>query len=293
MKNLLISFSGGETSAFMAQWLDRHAGDHGYENLLFAFANTGLENEETLEFTKRCDNEWGLKTIWVESVVHHGERKGTSYRCVDFNSASRDGEPFEEVIKKYGIPNKAYPHCTRELKERPLRALARDYFNGEPYHTAIGIRSDEFDRVSPKYRENGFIYPLIHAHMIPATKKHINFFWSNQSFRLDLKGYQGNCITCWKKSDKKLFQIAKENTGAFDFMKRMEASFGRVGSEFLNDPDASDRTFFRGKRSTSDILSQSESWEGVIIDDTQDINFQLDLFQNESCEVFSECRFEN
>jgi 3'-phosphoadenosine 5'-phosphosulfate sulfotransferase (PAPS reductase)/FAD synthetase len=45
MKNLLVSFSGGETSAFMAQWLNNHYEGLGYENIVFVFANTGLENE--------------------------------------------------------------------------------------------------------------------------------------------------------------------------------------------------------------------------------------------------------
>lgn len=62
--------------------------------------------------------------------------------------------------------------------------------------------------------------------MIPTNKPMINFYWKNMPFRLELKGYQGNCKTCWKKSDKKLYQIAKENPNAFDFMKRMEDKYG-------------------------------------------------------------------
>ena len=62
--------------------------------------------------------------------------------------------------------------------------------------------------------------------MKPMTKKMINFYWQNMPFRLKLKGYQGNCVTCYKKSDKKLFQIAKENPKAFDFFDRMEKQYG-------------------------------------------------------------------
>jgi hypothetical protein len=75
-----------------------------------------------------------------------------------------------EMIKKYGIPNQAFPHCTRETKQVPINKFAKDYFNGEPYWTAQ-----------------------------PITKQKINFWWKQQDFRLELKGYQGNCVTCWKK----------------------------------------------------------------------------------------------
>ena len=57
-KKLLVSFSGGETSAFMAQWLWKHKQDE-YE-MLFVFANTGQEKEETLQFVDKCENE-----IWI------------------------------------------------------------------------------------------------------------------------------------------------------------------------------------------------------------------------------------
>jgi hypothetical protein len=231
-KNLLVSFSGGETSAFMAQWLNNHYEEYGYENIVFVFANTGLENEQTLEFVERCDKHFKLNVQWVEADVQQGLRKGTGFYRTDFDNASRRGEPFEAIIKKYGIPNQAFPHCTRELKQAPIKVFGKDWFNGEKYHTAIGIRQDEADRMNAKAKEMGFIYPLISSKMIPATKPMINFFWKQMHFRLELKGYQGNCATCWKKADKKLYQIAQENPKAFEFMAEMERKYPRVGNEF-------------------------------------------------------------
>jgi hypothetical protein len=231
-KNLLVSFSGGETSAFMAQWLNNHYEEYGYENIVFVFANTGLENEQTLEFVERCDKHFKLNVQWVEADVQQGIRKGTGFYRTDFDNASRKGEPFEAIIKKYGIPNQAFPHCTRELKQAPIKAFGKDWFNGEKYHTAIGIRQDEADRMNAKAKEMGFIYPLISSKMIPATKPMINFYWRSMPFRLELKGYQGNCATCWKKADKKLYQIAQENPKAFEFMAEMERKYPRVGNEF-------------------------------------------------------------
>jgi hypothetical protein len=236
-KNLLVSFSGGETSGFMAQWIKKHLEDS-YDRVVYVFANTGLENEQTLEFVQQCDDYWKLNVQWVEAAVNFGERKGTGYWLTNFDYAKRNGEPFEAIIQKYGIPNQAFPHCTRELKQAPIKAFAKDWFDGEKYDTAIGIRIDEVDRINAKAKEMRFIYPLIKQDMIPATKPMINFFWKQMHFRLELKGYQGNCTTCWKKADKKLFQIYKENPKAFDFMDRMERKYPRVGFEFEKDyPD--------------------------------------------------------
>lgn len=288
-KNLLISFSGGETSAFMAQWLQKNAHEHGFTNLVFVYANTGQENEETLDFVKKCDEHFKFNTYWVEGVVHHGERKGTTHRLIDFETASRNGEPFEQIIKKYGIPNQAFPHCTRELKQNPITSFAKEYFKGEKYWTAIGIRIDEIDRMNAKRIERRFVYPLIEKSMIPFTKQKVNFFWKNQTFRLNLKGYQGNCVSCWKKSDPKLYQIAIENKTAFEFMDKMESKYPRVGAEFLKDETCVDRVFFRGHRTAKTIIEQSTQWEGFVRNDAIDYNQQLEMFESESCEVFSEC----
>jgi len=298
MKNLLVSFSGGETSAFMAQWLKNNYKKYGYENIVFVFANTGLENEETLEFVENCDVKFGLKIHWVEALVWHNERKGTGYTITDYVHAKRKGEPFEQVIKKYGIPNQVNPICTRDLKQAPINSFAKVWFNGEKYHTAIGIRNDEVDRMNDKAEKIGLIYPLIKRDMIPTTKPMINFYWKNMPFRLNLKGYQGNCTTCWKKSFKKLYQIAKENPKAFDFMDRMEQEYGnyfppqRIEKFIAEGKEVpTNIKFFRNHTSAKQILEESKNWNGIIKNDSDVYNYQLeiDLIGGESCEVFSEC----
>lgn len=286
-EKLLVSFSGGETSAFMAQWIWNNWQEK-YE-MVFVFANTGEENEETLEFVDKCSNHFGFPVTWIEANVVDGHRKGTGFKIVDFKTASRKGEPFEAVIRKYGIPNFKYPHCTRETKLQPIAAFVRS-LGWKNHYTAIGIRSDEVDRVNAKYKENKILYPLILD--IPMTKPRINLFWSKQPFRLNLKGYQGNCKTCWKKSDDKLFTIAKENPEHFDFMDRMEKTYGDVK---FNREGEFDRpfTFFRKNRSAQEILKQAEKFHGSVPDDSQNLNIQGDLFydndDNESCDIFSSC----
>lgn len=291
-KKLLVSFSGGETSAFMAIWLWLHKRDE--YDMIFVFANTGLENEETLQFIHKFALHFGIPIIWIEAIVYHNERKSNGFKIVDFQTASRNGEPFEEIIKKHGIPNKAMPHCTRELKLAPIRAYAK-CIGFEDCYTAIGIRIDEIDRMNSKWKEKRLVYPLIETSMQPMTKPKINFWWAQQPFRLELKGYQGNCVTCWKKSDHKLYTIAKENERHFLFMHKMEARYGNFTPEsrlkLITERGEAPKypiVFFRNSRSAIEIIEQSRGYTGKVIDDSE-IMPENDLFDNESCEVFSDC----
>jgi hypothetical protein len=279
-KNLLVSFSGGETSGFMAQWLNNHYREFDYKNIVFVFANTGLENEQTLEFVKRCDNHFKLNVQWVEAEPME---RGYTFKKVCFDTASRNGDTFEKFIIKEGtIPNQNAPRCTDRLKQIPIKKFTKEWFNGEKYDTAIGIRRDEIDRMNAKAKEIGLIYPLINSKMIPTNKQMVNIFWRSMPFRLELKGYQGNCATCWKKSDKKLYQIAQENPKAFEFMAEMER-------KYPFDKNGNKQVFFRKNRSALQILEEAKNWKGVIKNDADEYTYQLDLLGGESCEVFSEC----
>lgn len=115
-----ISFSGGRTSGYMTKLLLDNFSDQ-YE-FIVTFANTGMEDTRTLDFVNNCDKYFGFSTVWLEADVYHNQRKGTGFKIVTYETASRNAEPFEEVVRKYGIPNPAFPHCTRELKLAPMRA---------------------------------------------------------------------------------------------------------------------------------------------------------------------------
>jgi len=293
MKNLFISFSGGETSGYMAA-LCSMAWRGKWDQIVTVFANTGEENEETLDFVHQCDRRFGLNVVWVEAVVHSG-RKSSTHRVVNISTASRKGEPYEAVIQKYGIPNRDWPHCTRELKLQPMRSyIASLGWKPGTYETAIGIRADESRRRSPTAKQSGIIYPLMD--MQPTTKKDVNKFWMSQPFRLYLTGYQGNCKWCWKKHTPKLLAIMDEAPEKFNFPERMERLYGTVGAEYTNGIPAKNekRVFFRGHTSTIDLrnLYASKKADGTL-EDVADDSLSLpdkDLFQDqdgcvESCEV--------
>lgn len=280
-KKLLVSFSGGQTSAYMTKWCLDNLSDK-YE-IVVVFANTGKEREETLQFVHECDKRFHFNTVWVESVVNPQKRKGTSFKIVTFETASRKGEPFEEVIWKYGIPNVAFLHCTRELKTRPIHKYIKS-IGWKDYYTAIGIRIDEVDRVNSNYKKEKFVYPFVS--MLPTTKLDVNRFWLQQDFRLQLKGYEGNCDLCFKKSDRKLLTILKDNPDAATWWHLMATKYGK---EQYN--------FYRKNRSIIDLLKKSRDSFVEARDDSRDIAqyTQCELFDDldisngceESCEPFA------
>jgi len=246
---LLISFSGGKTSARMAQILTSEY-RHVWPEVIVAFMNTGWEHEKTLEYVDKCDRQYGLGVVWIEAEVNPEIGIGTGHRIVTFETASRHGEPFERVIEKYGIPNNQYPHCTRETKQVPLTSYLRSVgWGANSYNTAIGIRADEMDRISPKWiREAGAIYPLIDL----GIRKDDVLAWElTQPVRLGIPEHWGNCTWCWKKSFRKLATVAREIPGVFDFAARMEAAHKDSGR------GDGDRRFFRGRKTTADILAMA------------------------------------
>lgn len=221
--NLIISFSGGLTSTYMTRLILDSEKYAEYQKVC-VFANTGKEREETLEFVDRCDKEWGLGIVWIEADIQDFGT-GTTYKIVDFQSASRNGEPFEAVIEKYGFTNKDAPHCSRELKERPIKKFAQSLGD---WQIAIGFRADERKRMK---RKPGYIYPLIEDFTI--TNRDVKEFWNAQPFTLNLNPYEGNCDLCWKKSLAKRLRIISENPGLADWWEEQEKRDG----EYIFDRD--------------------------------------------------------
>lgn len=220
-KIYVMMFSGGRTSAILAKHLKSNPDK--YKNVIYVFLNTGKEVENTLQFVDRCDKEWGLGVIWLEALVNNEKGKGTTYKIVDFKTASRNGEPFEAMLKKYPLPNNIASNCTRELKQRPIDAYLRDNYKNNKLIRVIGIRADEAHRKSIHAQKEKIIYPLCDE--IPFNERMVREFWSKQSFDLGLKDYEGNCDLCFKKSLKKRLTIIKENPEKAKWWLDMEQKY--------------------------------------------------------------------
>lgn len=294
-KDLLISFSGGRTSAYMTKMLlDNYQDEY---NMIVVFANVGRERKETLDFVKECDKAFGFNTIWIECITNPIHGKGVSAKVVDYESADMSGKVFEEMIQKYGLPNMNAPICTRNLKSYTIKAYMRQ-LGLKKYYTAIGIRIDEIDRANPNYEKERIIYPLIS--MFPTKKTDVNKFWIDQDFDLKLKSYEGNCDCCFKKSLRKLLTIAKENPESFEWWKSMEEKYENFIPDSIKNRKHNIKLpirMYRNNMSVRDIIEASKSFNDLARDDSRDIEqySQLSLFGfdldtpngcSESCEAF-------
>jgi len=220
-KLLVCTFSGGRTSAFMGLMLKDLPKYKDFEKV-FIFANTGKELPQTLDFINKCDKEWNLNIVWLEANVINEKRVGTTFKIVDYETASRNGQPFEDMLKKYPLPNNMASNCTRELKQRPIDKFVKSLGYDEVI-TAMGIRYDERHRESNNAIKDKIIYPLIYD--VKVDNKFIRDWWDRQSFDLQLKDYEGNCDLCFKKSLKKRLTIIQENPKTAEWWLKMEQDY--------------------------------------------------------------------
>lgn len=199
----IINFSGGRTSAYMTKRLI----DEGLQNYIVTFQNTGKEMPETLDFINNCDKTWGLNIVWLEY------RQPASFEVVNYESASRNGRPFTELLQHRNsvLPNNYFRFCTLDLKINTLKRYLKSKGIDE-YTSYNGIRYDEPHRWS-KAQENTEL-PLVKWKI---TKKEVLEFWSKQDFDLQVNEPYGNCDCCFLKGKGKLAIIAKEKPELFDW----------------------------------------------------------------------------
>lgn len=280
---IVLSFSGGETSAWMSYFIWTMY--KGILDIVVIFANTGEEDERTLQFVKKCADEWGMPIVWLEADINIERGIGVRHTVVNFESATRDISLFDKAVQKYGLFNHAHPKCTQYLKSDPIKSYVRSLGWGTNYYLAIGIRADEIDRVSVNRKKNKIIYPCIEIK--PMTKKQINGFWILQPFRLGLKGYEGNCKTCWKKSEKKLIKIAQVTPQYFEGFVFLEKTYSH---HVPGDKDTTGWTFpitmFRSHKPATYYLEQAKVLDPI------DLKNENDEYE-ENCEPFTQCGIDN
>lgn len=192
---------------------------------VIAFANTGKEREETLEFVRDCETYWGLKIWWVEYMPEK-----PIYRIVDFETASRNGEPFDALTKraKY-LPNAVQRICTGDLKIKPINRLMKRHLGFTSYTKYMGIRADEVSRYL-KLKDTAEM-PLFE---FGVTKSQVRAFWDAQPFDLRIPDGWGNCDLCFQKGRSytgKLVKLIREEPERADWWIEMER---KTGARFIN-----------------------------------------------------------
>jgi 3'-phosphoadenosine 5'-phosphosulfate sulfotransferase (PAPS reductase)/FAD synthetase len=211
----VVSFSGGRTNGFMLRnILDAHGGTLP-ENGKVIFCNTGKERPQTLDFVERCSQRWAVEVIWLE----YAKAEPNKIRRVDYATASRNGEPFDQLITTKGmLPNVAHRYCTQWLKIKISNRYARHVLGWTPkrggYTNCIGLRADEprrVARVCPDKKSSPGEEPRTPMAQAGHTLADVDRFWSGQSFRLDLEPHEGNCDLCFLKGQGKLIRIMQDN----------------------------------------------------------------------------------
>lgn len=212
-----ISLSGGRTSGYMLWRVLQANGGELPPDTQVMFANTGKEMEETLEFVRDIGLHWGVPITWIE---YRADEPG--YAVVDFDSASRNGEPFAALIAKRNyLPNPVTRFCTVELKIRAMHKhlKALGWKDGDGWDQMVGIRADEPRRVakirarpSPETSLETMVLPLATA---GVTKTTVGNFWRNQTFDLGLFNNngttpEGNCDLCFLKGPKQVFSLIRK-----------------------------------------------------------------------------------
>lgn len=226
-EKVLISFSGGRTSAYMLHKILEANGDLP-DRCKVVFANTGREMPETLDFVHECSQRWNVPIIWLEY-----RKTKPKFETVSHNSASRNGEPFEELIRsaKY-IPNTMRRKCTEELKVKTIKRYLVS-LGWSNWINTIGIRVDEARRVKES-KDKRWVnwFPIYNA---GETKLDVAEFWTKQSLAFDLhlpliNGVtpQSNCDGCFLKSELKIAEMWRDHPDKMQWWSNLEKEFGHT-----------------------------------------------------------------
>ena len=215
-----ISFSGGRTSAYMLWRVIQSGGGQLPCQAIVCFANTGKEDEATLKFVQDCSEQWNVEIHWVEF-----QDADPAFKRVTFETASRDGEPFEALIRKRNyLPNPVTRFCTVELKIRSIHKYLKSLgWHHNETMDWVGMRADE-QRRAAKIADKSRI-PLVTAGI---TKSDISAFWKAQPFDLGLPNMNGvtmhgNCDLCFLKGGAQVLSLIAEKPERAIWWAKMEA----------------------------------------------------------------------
>lgn len=218
-----ISFSGGRTSGYMLWKVLEANGGKLPDQAVVCFANTGKEEEATLKFVNDCSVNWNVPITWIEFV--DDDRK---FIIVNYETASRNGEPFEALIrKKKYLPNPVTRFCTVEMKIRPMAKYLHSIgFSDTPSAAEnmswVGIRADEQRRVA-KIQDKTRVPLAVDG----VTSTDVGNFWKQQPFDLELPNFNGktlhgNCDLCFLKGGNQTQSLIEEKPERALWWAKME-----------------------------------------------------------------------
>ena len=223
--------SGGRTSAYLLRrTLDSNNGLP--DETVVIFCNTGKEEEASLRFVRDIGERWDVPIVWLEY------RDDGRFAEVTFETASRNGEPFEAVIQQRGgiLPNPRSRFCSSEMKTRTTHRYLRSIGFTE-WETFLGIRADEPKRVAsfrfnphPETKDEFVRIPLADDFI---TAGNDGEFWRTHGFDLELpnvggRTMHGNCDLCFLKRGDQVFTLIAEKPERAVWWAKQEAKAAEV-----------------------------------------------------------------
>ena len=264
-----ISFSGGRTSAYML-WRVLQSNDGLPDEAVVCFANTGKEDESTLRFVDRCSQEWGVPITWLE--YRFAPETKDRYEVVTSKTASRNGEPFEALIRARNyLPNPVSRFCTVELKVRVMHRHLKA-MGWTEWDSMLGIRADEPRRLAKIGNQDYGKHEEKIAPLGPAgiTKEDVGAFWRAMPFDLELPNnngvtIHGNCDLCYLKGASQILSLIQEKPERAVWWASMEALALALAS-------APDGAVFRKDRPTyAQMLRFTQEQRDMFADDNEGI----------------------
>ena len=222
----VISFSGGRSSGYMVTQIVRAHGGTLPPDVVTAFANTGKEMPETLDFVRDLGDYLNVPITWLEYASHDEPMK--RWKIVSYETAARNGEPFTALLRDKGfLPNPVARLCTINLKRKPILHWAREVLGTRDYDTVIGYRADEprrFSGLGPQKDGDDKIAPMATA---GVTKRDVEAFWKSQNWDLRLPNINGsnpmgNCDLCFLKGWKTIMGLIRLNPSLADWWIEVE-----------------------------------------------------------------------
>ena len=228
----VISFSGGRTSAFMLKQILNAYDGQLPEDIKVCFANTGKELPETLDFVRDVQNMWDVDIHWLELEIND-TTPIWSQREVTYETASRNGEPFDDLITKIQmLPNLHKRICTIEMKIKPIERFMQSQGYKE-WYSCLGLRYDEPKRVTDSKATAERYINITPMYDAKHTNKDVLEYWRKNNFDLNIpvingRTAAGNCDLCFLKGTKTLLNLMHEKPHLADWWIEKEEIIERT-----------------------------------------------------------------
>ena len=273
MKQIVVSFSGGRTSAYLCSLIKKM-----HTDAVFVFMDTGAEHPATYDFVRQCNNYFGLNLVCLRAKVSQEQGIGVGYEIIDIADIGHNLNVWRDMLEKYSTPYVHGAFCTKNFKTTPFEKYANNLWGRGNYHTILGIRVDEPKRLKPR---NGFSYL---ADISDFEKQDVLDWWAKMPFNLQIPEHLGNCVFCIKKGVNKIALAAKDEPKlASEFMKVVEGKEVKLIPSRTISPEF----MYRNNMSLRSIIELYEEMPRDQLAKTVRSTFETGSC-SESCEAFAE-----